>query len=348
MALLDQTAILSTVLGQKASGPRYVSRCCSATPKAYRVRPGNLDGQQERLSTLDATQANLTTMHPNGEPRSALPADFPAFWACDWGEDGYGLWMAFRYRGIRQQLRWIMPGEFIMGSPESETEHNDDATPHRVILSHGFWLADTACTQALWQGVMGENPSRFQGEERPVEQVSWDDVQDFIERLNTVVPGGGFRLPTEAEWEYACRAGTTTAFWFGDQITPEQVNYDGNYPYAGGRKGLYRKETVAVKALPCNGWGLYQMHGNVWEWCQDWYGRYPEGTVVDPSGPPRGGLRVLRGGSWINDGRFARSAIRVRDEPGLRYDYFGFRLARGQATSEPAEAETRAASAGQT
>ena len=130
-------------------------------------------------------------------------------------------------------------------------------------------------------------------------------VKIGVERLNKLAPDGGFRLPTEAEWEYACRAGTTTPFWFGDQINPEQVNYNGNYPYAGGQEGKYRAETVDVKALPCNGWGLYQMHGNVWEWCQDWYGAYPSATVADPVGPAAGADRVFRGGSWFGSARAA-------------------------------------------
>jgi formylglycine-generating enzyme required for sulfatase activity len=238
--------------------------------------------------------------------------------------------MAFRYRGVRQCLRWIAPGEFMMGSPENEAERFNNETQHQVILSRGFWLADTACTQALWQTVMGDNPSRFKGEKRPVERVSWHEVQDFIERLNALALDGGFRLPTEAEWEYACRADTKTAFWFGDQITPEQVNYNGDYPYAGGQKGQYREETVDVKALPCNGWGLYQMHGNVWEWCQDWYGAYPSGTVEDPTGLEEGARRVLRGSSWIDYGGYVRSAHRHHDDPGFRRGNFGCRLARGQ------------------
>jgi formylglycine-generating enzyme required for sulfatase activity len=175
------------------------------------------------------------------ENSASLPADFPAPWACDWGEDRHGLWMAFRYRDVRQCLRWIAPGEFQMGSPESEAERYDNETQHQVILTQGYWLADTVCTQALWQAVLGDNPSHFKGEDRPMENVNWNDAQRFIARLNELVPGGGFRLPTEAEWEYACRAGTRMAFWFGDQITPEQVNYDGNNPYVGGRKGKYRK-----------------------------------------------------------------------------------------------------------
>ncbi len=264
-------------------------------------------------------------------------------WAEAIGRDGYGLYVDFRIGDVVQRLRWIVPGEFLMGSPASEAERLSNETQHRVILTRGYWLADTACTQALWQAVLGDNPSRFKGEDRPVETVSWDDAQRFIERLNELVPGGGFRLPTEAEWEYACRAGTRTPFWFGDQITPEQVNYDGNHPYAGGRKGKYRKETVAVKALPCNGWGLYQMHGNVWEWCQDWLGDYPAETVVDPTGPGGGEGRVLRGGSWFRYGRDARSAYRFRGVPGYRSDLVGVRLARGQAV-RPDKPEARAVS----
>lgn len=289
---------------------------------------------------VQAAESAPTPYRP--ENSEILPAEFPVPWACDWGEDRYGLWMAFRYRGVRQCLRWIAPGEFLMGSPANEAERLDWETQHRVILTQGYWLADTACTQALWQVVMGgDNPSGFEGEDRPVENANWDDAQRFIAQLNDRVPEGGFRLPTEAEWEYACRAGTTTAFWFGDQITPEQVNYDGNYPYAGGPKGQYRKQTVAVKALPCNGWGLYQMHGNVWEWCQDWFGDYLLETVVDPTGPTGGGRRVLRGGISIGRSGSARSAHRHHVAPGILYAYYGFRLARGQ-TSRRDEPEARA------
>ena len=265
------------------------------------------------------------------ETSALWPLDFPAPWACDWGEDQHGLWMSFRYRGARQQLRWIAPGEFTMGSPESEPQRGSGETQHQVILTRGFWLADTACTQAMWQAVMGENPSDFHGAQRPVERVSWEDAQAFIERLNDIVPGGGFRLPTEAEWEYACRAGTTTPFWFGDQITPDQVNYDGNHPYAGGTQGQYREQTVDVQSLPCNGRGLYEMHGNVWEWCADWSGVYPSGAVIGPLGPATGEYRVLRGGGWFSGGRSARSAQRNADPPGDRLHDIGFRVARGQS-----------------
>jgi formylglycine-generating enzyme required for sulfatase activity len=245
--------------------------------------------------------------------------------------DQYGSYTDINIQGVIQRFRWIEPGEFLMGSPTTEPERYDHETQHRVILTQGFWLADTACTQALWQAVMGNNPSDFTGRERPVEGVSWDDTQQFIARLNALVPGGGFRLPTEAEWEYACRAGTMTPFWFGHQIIPEQVNYDGNHPYASGRKGKYRQEMMEVKALPCNGWGLYQMHGNVCEWCQDWFGDYPSAAVHDPMGPATGEERVYRGGSWFSSTRNVRAAYRVADDPGLPYVGLGFRRARGQA-----------------
>ncbi len=262
---------------------------------------------------------------PPGPP----PVHFPAAWASDWGEDPYGLWQSLTYRGVRQAFRWMPLGRFLMGSPEDEHDRENDELQHKVILTRGFWLAETACTQALWQAVVGQNPSYFKGERRPVEQVSWNDVQGFIARLNGAVPGLEARLPTEAEWEYACRAGTSTPFSFGRDITPEQVNYNGDYPYRGNQKRLSREETVEVASLPANSWGLYEMHGNVWEWCQDWYGNYPEGPTVDPTGPATGERRVLRGGSWIDCGRFARSAYRLDVGPGLRLRFCGFRLALG-------------------
>ncbi len=177
--------------------------------------------------------------------------------------------------------------------------------------------------------VTGDNPSRFAGGDRPVENVSWNQVTDFIGQLNGLITGLDLRLPTEAEWEYACRAGTSTPFSFGEDIDPEQVNYDGNYPYRGNKKGLYRQETVPVATLPPNPWGLYEMHGNVLEWCADWYGKYPDGPVEDPHGPEAGERRVLRGGSWIDYGRHVRSADRSHWEPDDRYGFIGFRLARG-------------------
>jgi len=260
------------------------------------------------------------------------------------------LWQSFTYRSVRQAFRWLPTGRFLMGTPANEHGRENNERQHEVILPRGFWLAETACTQALWQAVMGQDPSHFKGERRPVERVSWNDAQDFIARLNGAVPGLAARLPTEAEWEYACRAGTTTPFSFGEDITPEQVNYNGDYPYRGGNKGLSRGETVEVASLPANPWGLYEMHGNVLEWCQDWFGAYPAEPVVDPSGPETGERRVLRGGSWIDYGRYARSAYRYRYEPGhrSRYHYFGFRLALGPELRQGEQAGGGEGGAGQT
>jgi formylglycine-generating enzyme required for sulfatase activity len=258
------------------------------------------------------------------------PDEFPEAWASDWGEDEYGLWMGFTYKGVKQFFRWLEPGTFMMGAPLNEPERWENEAQHSVTLSQGFWLADCCVTQALWQAAMGNNPSYFKGDDCPVERVSWNAAQAFISKLNELKPELQLCLPTEAQWEYACRAGTKTPFSFGEQIDASQVNFDGNYPYNNGKNSEYREQTVAVKGLPPNAWGLYALHGNVWEWCQDWYGEYPSQVVTDPSGPESGGLRVLRGGSWYYNGRGCRSAYRYSSGPDDANNGIGFRLARGQ------------------
>ena len=268
------------------------------------------------------------------------PADAPP-WACAWGEDEFGIYAEFEYQGIVQRMRWIAPCKFKMGSPEGEPERVADETLHEVTLTEGYWIADTACTQELWQAAMGDNPSSFKNDpdgkspKRPVEHVSWGYCQAFCARLNEAFGRAydeGFRLPTEAEWENACRCGTETPFSFGENITPEQVNYDGNYPYAGGAKGRYRKKPEPVKELPASPWGIHEMHGNLWEWCEDWFGEYETSNTVDPRGPDQGPGRVLRGGSWIDYARLSRSAYRLygQGEHGLRSHNVGFRLVRGR------------------
>lgn len=221
---------------------------------------------------------------------------------------------SFTYDNITQRMRWIKPGRFMMGSPETEPERFVDETLHEVVLTKGFWLAENACIQELWKAVMGSNPSRFKGKKRPVENISWKDSIAFLDIINSLMPELLLRLPTEAEWEYACRAGTPTPFSFGDNITSEQVNYN-------------REETVDTGSLPCNDWGLYEMHGNVLEWCADWYGEYPPDSVFDPVGPPGGTYRVLRGGSWFGYDGLVRSAIRYNYEPDTRDGLIGFRFA---------------------
>jgi len=231
--------------------------------------------------------------------------------------------MAFDYRGVSQHLRWIAPGAFRMGWPQ----HEWDEVHHQVSLSRGFWLGETAVTQALWRAVMGDDPSYFKDDGNPVERVSWEDVQWFIRRLNSADDTLGLRLPTEAEWEYACRAGTDTAFSFGDGITGDQANYNRHDPSEYGQKWAGGEQTVEVMALPVNPWGLYQMHGNVSEWCHDWYGAYSAGPVRDPVGSPTGRYRLIRGGSWFDAARNLRSARRGFRLPSTRNFTIGFRLA---------------------
>lgn len=265
------------------------------------------------------------------------PAVFPAAWASSWGEDPYGLWQAFVYRNVRHAFRWIPPGVFMMGSPETEEGRFDDEDLHEVTLSQGFWLGETTVTQALWQAVMGANPSEFKGDNRPVEQVSWDDAQNFIAKLGDLHPDLKVRLPSEAEWEYACRAGTPTAFYFGaaDTLTLARANYRGTWHYEADTWGEgAKKETADVKSYPCNPWGLYEMHGNVWEWCEDvWREQLSTAPVRDPgwasTAQEPGSGRVLRGGSWVDFGRGARSASRNGYVPADRHGDFGFRLALG-------------------
>lgn len=271
------------------------------------------------------------------------PPVFPYAWASSWGEDQYGLWQAFNYRGVRHAFRWIPPGTFWMGSPEGEKGRWGDEDLHEVTLSRGFWLGETTVTQALWQAVTGKNPSEFKGDNRPVEQVGWDDAQTFIAELRALHPELKVRLPSEAEWEYACRAGSRTPFYFGevDSLTLEKVNYRGIWEFKAETWGEgAKRETADVKSYPPNPWGLYEMHGNVWEWCEDaWQDHLGAASVPDPllaEAPEPDAGRVVCGGSWYSDGGDVRSAFRSRRGPGSRSGNLGFRLALGHpAGSSP-------------
>ena len=214
-----------------------------------------------------------------------------------------------------------------MGSPSSEVDRSSDETQHQVTVSD-FHIGKYEVTQALWKAVMDNNPSNFKGDELPVEEVSWNDVQEFLQKLNAKT-GKTYRLPTEAEWEYACRAGTTTPFNTGNNLTTSQANYDGNYPYNNNAEGEYRNKTMPVGSFPPNTWGLYDMHGNVWEWCSDWYGAdysNSNSPQTNPAGPSSGSFRVFHGGSWYSYAQYCRAAYRSSDAPGRRTDIIGFRL----------------------
>ncbi|MER2533974.1 MAG: formylglycine-generating enzyme family protein, partial [Rhizobiaceae bacterium] len=251
-------------------------------------------------------------------------------WAKELARDGHGIYLDVDFAGVVQRFRWIEPGEFWMGSPEDEAEREEGEGPrHRVRLTKGFWFADTACTQALWRAVMGgRNPSSFLEDiQNPVDQVSWDEVSNFLQRVAARLPGVFADLPTEAEWEYACRAGSETPFSFGATISTQQANYNGNSTYAGGEKGEFRQKPVPVKSFAPNGWGLYEMHGNVWEWCADGKRTYGGRDQENPRGPQGDALRVVRGGSWgIEVGRL-RSAYRPRRYRDVSNANRGFRFA---------------------
>jgi formylglycine-generating enzyme required for sulfatase activity len=204
--------------------------------------------------------------------------------------------------GIEMVL--IPAGEFTMGSPANEVGRNDDEKQHPRVIRKPFYMGVTEVTQSQWQKVMGDNPSNFKGDGMPVECVSWEDCQKFVQKV-----GDGMRLPSEAEWEYACRAGSSSPFSFGANITPQQVNYDGEHPYNGAAKGLDRERTVPVGSLPANAWGMHEMHGNVWEWCQDVYAAYPDRGTEAPNSDS-GPYRVGRGGSWNISADDCRSAYR--------------------------------------
>jgi formylglycine-generating enzyme required for sulfatase activity len=221
-------------------------------------------------------------------------------------------------KGVKLEMVLIPEGKFRMGSPASEEFRKNNETQHEVTLTKPYYIGKYEVSQEQWEIVMGNNPSSTKGAKLPVTDVSWKDCQEFIKKLN-VKTNGGYRLPTESEWEYACRAGTRTAYSFGESITKRDANYgDG--------------EAVSIKSggsYKPNAFGLYDMHGNVWEWCEDWKADYPARAVTDPKSPTTGKYRVLRGGSFYNSVSTARSSFRNDVITSASRDgIFGFRLAK--------------------
>jgi len=233
-----------------------------------------------------------------------------------------------------EHLVWIKPGAFTMGSPATEPDRNTNEGPQMLVtISRGFWMSKYETTQAEYLAVTGANPSLFKGEaQRPVEQVAWSDATNYCAKLTVreraagrLPAGYAYRLPTEAEWEYCCRAGTTTATAFGNSLSSTQANFDGNFPYGGAAQGPNLKTTTLVGSYAPNAWGLYDMHGNVYEWCLDWDDSYPGGSVSDPQGPASGADRILRGGCWYSYGIYCRAANRGDYWPGHGNGDVGFR-----------------------
>jgi formylglycine-generating enzyme required for sulfatase activity len=221
----------------------------------------------------------------------------------------------------------IPAGTFTMGSPDSEEGHFKDEGPQHRVTVQGFYIGKYEVTQEQYQAVMGTNPSEFNGNNRPVERVSWNDAVEFCRKLSQMT-GRKYRLPTEAEWEYACRAGTTTPFAFGSSLSSDQANFNGGYPYGDAAEGVYQNKTMSVGSFQPNAFGLYDMHGNVWEWCEDYYHSSYVGAPTNGSAWLSGDSsdRVLRGGSWSLYAPFLRSAFRNRNGSGIRDLNGGFRV----------------------
>jgi formylglycine-generating enzyme required for sulfatase activity len=239
---------------------------------------------------------------------------------------------------VQMRLVLIPAGKFMMGSPVTEAGRGSEEGPqHEVTISKPFYMGVFEVTQEQYEQVMGVNLGGFKGAKNPVEQVSWDEAVEFCRKLSART-GKKVTLPTEAQWEYACRAGTTTAFHTGDSLKPGQANavipsnpnvWDRLMAWLGMSSGQKTLQTAPAGSFPPNGFGLYDMHGNVWEWCSDWYGKdyYANSPKTDPQGPDSGSFRVLRGGSWDDDPQFCRSAYRNWLTPGFRDYRIGFRVA---------------------
>ncbi len=280
-------------------------------------------------------------------------------------QDAKPLTQQMTVPGIGLEMVWIPPGTFLMGTPQAEidalkkefkfslTYFDAEGPQHQVEITKGFYLGKYEVTQGEYAAVMGDNPSRFKPDgvgkaavagmdtsRFPVENVRWTQAKEFCRTLTQRERQAGrlpqteeYRLPTEAEWEYACRGRTTRfyeAFHYGNSLSSEQANFNGEYPYGGAAKGKYLQRTEKVGSYLPNSFGLYDMHGNVWEWCEDCYGEktYSRGNCKDPRGPPGGSSRVLRGGCWYDFAWFCRSASRYRHVPVIRDLNLGFRVAR--------------------
>ena len=218
----------------------------------------------------------------------------------------------------------IPAGRFLMGSPESEAGRDLDETQHPVTISQDFYIQTTEVTRKQWKAIMGDDPSGFKscGDDCPVDRLQWGWIQLFLKNLNEQDLHYNYRLPTEAEWEYVARAGTQTAFYTGDCLAANQANIRADKPYSDCITGQRSTSPTPVASFAPNAWGVYDMHGNAWEMCSDWYGNYPTTAVTDPKGPKEGKYKVLRGASWFYPVSFARSANRFKN---LR-DIGGFRL----------------------
>jgi len=296
---------------------------------------------------------NLVLIYRNAMANKTAFSALGAYWAWkgyeELAREKQGRVVKAYYTSPVVEMKFLLipAGTFTMGSPPSEVGRYDDEIQHRVKITHAFYAGVREVTQGQWRAVMGTSPSLFDdcGEDCAVDNVSWYEAVEFCNRLSEgegLTPAyrikgeevtwdrkaEGYRLPTEAEWEYVCRAGTTSPFHTGQCLSAEKANYDGSSPLEGCPKERYRKEIVKVGSFAPNAWGLHDMHGNVWEWCWDRYEQYPDKSVINPVGPSFGAYRVIRGGGWIIGPRGCRSARRNWLVPNYRYSALGFRVFR--------------------
>jgi formylglycine-generating enzyme required for sulfatase activity len=341
----DSPSAAAKTRGDSAGRPRQ-----AATPKSGSSVLAGADRQAVATVRSGADQPEMA------KPEAAEPAAstvslqrFPTS-TCLLRQEG-GRWSmerrSLQVEGYQQDLGGgvaltmvtIPAGSFLMGSPKDEPERLEREGPQHEVTLGSFFMAQTSITQAQWRAVAGwqkvgrdlkPDPAQFKGANRPVEQVSWFDALEFCRRLNERT-GQRYGLPSEAQWEYACRAGSITPFHCGSMLTTELANYDGNYCYGNGPKGSYRKQTIDVASFPANGWGLHDMHGNVYEWCQDhWHDSYnfapgdDQPWLIPAAADDQ--PRLLRGGSWVSYPRDCRSAYRFPDRPGIALNLVGFRV----------------------
>jgi formylglycine-generating enzyme required for sulfatase activity len=294
-----------------------------ALKQASAPAPGqpSTDSRQSRLHF----SFEVVTVNPQGQILDRQQASAP-YQTVDLGQ------------GVTLDMVLIPGGSFMMGSPDSEPDRFSDESPQHQVTLPGFWMGKYSITQAQYQAIMGNNPANFKGDNRPVEQVNWHEAMEFCDRLSQKL-GQPYTLPGEAQWEYACRAATTTPFYLGETITTDLANYRGTdseyegktYPgfYGQGPRGAFREQTTEVGSFPPNGFGLYDMHGNVWEWCLDHFHDSYNGAPADGSAWVTGGdsqFRLVRGGSWYLDPVGCRSAYRLRILPNVRDYGLGFRV----------------------
>jgi formylglycine-generating enzyme required for sulfatase activity len=266
-----------------------------------------------RPAANPTTNSSRPTTRPNQTGRPNLPA-WPRQQRCVAQSPTRATGRRYDeyINGVKLEMVEIPAGSFCMGSPPSDTKGYPDERPQHRVTMQSFYMGKYEVTQDQWYAVMGANPSRFKGDNLPVENISWKGAVEFCRKLSQMT-GKVYRLPSEAEWEYAARAGTTTPFAFGSSLSSSQANFDGNYPYGGAPKGVYREQTTAVGSFSPNNFGLYDMHGNVYEWCQDWGHNNYYGAPTDGSAWESGGdqtRRMQRGGSWVDTSTTARSAYR--------------------------------------